>query len=70
MRRSEPARRLASIVPEAWHDLLLAGGRTVLDAPGYYGDGYYAVFFQDPDGMKLEIGHHGPAWSRGDQRPR
>ncbi len=28
---------------------------TVLDPPGeYYGDNYYAVYFVDPDGMKLE----------------
>jgi catechol 2,3-dioxygenase-like lactoylglutathione lyase family enzyme len=28
---------------------------TVLDPPGeYYGDSYYAVYFADPDGMKLE----------------
>jgi glyoxylase I family protein len=32
-------------------------GATILDAPAdypQYGDGYYAVFFADPDGMKLE----------------
>jgi len=30
-------------------------GMTVLDPPGeYYGDSYYAVYFADPDGMKLE----------------
>jgi catechol 2,3-dioxygenase-like lactoylglutathione lyase family enzyme len=30
-------------------------GMTVLDPPGeYYGDKYYAVYFADPDGMKLE----------------
>jgi catechol 2,3-dioxygenase-like lactoylglutathione lyase family enzyme len=28
---------------------------TVIDPPGeYYGDDYYAVYFTDPDGMKLE----------------
>ena len=28
---------------------------TVVDPPGeYYGDSYYAVYFVDPDGMKLE----------------
>ena len=27
----------------------------VIDPPGeYYGDSYYAVYFADPDGMKLE----------------
>lgn len=30
-------------------------GMTVLDPPGeYYGREYYAVYFTDPDGMKLE----------------
>lgn len=30
-------------------------GVTVLDPPGeYYGHNYYAVYFADPDGMKLE----------------
>ena len=30
-------------------------GMTVVDPPGeYYGDSYYAVYFTDPDGMKLE----------------
>jgi catechol 2,3-dioxygenase-like lactoylglutathione lyase family enzyme len=30
-------------------------GFTVLDPPGaYYGSNYYAVYFADPDGMKLE----------------
>ncbi|MGO9331070.1 MAG: VOC family protein [Steroidobacteraceae bacterium] len=30
-------------------------GMTVLDPPGeYYGRNYYAVYFVDPDGMKLE----------------
>jgi glyoxylase I family protein len=33
---------------------------TVLDAPAdypQYGEGYYAVFFADPDGLKLEFVH-------------
>jgi catechol 2,3-dioxygenase-like lactoylglutathione lyase family enzyme len=30
-------------------------GMTVIDPPGeYYGENYYAVYFADPDGMKLE----------------
>jgi glyoxylase I family protein len=35
-------------------------GATVLDAPAEYpryGEGYYAVFFADPDGLKLEFVH-------------
>jgi hypothetical protein len=31
----------------------------VLDPPGYYGQDHYAVFFQDPDGIKLELCHEG-----------
>jgi hypothetical protein len=34
---------------------LADNGMTVLDPPGeYYGRNYYAVYFADPDGMKLE----------------
>lgn len=31
----------------------------MLDAPAEYGyePGYYAVFFSDPDGLKLELVH-------------
>ena len=42
------------------HALLLRIGATVLDAPAeypQYGAGYYAVFFSDPDGLKLEFVH-------------
>lgn len=55
----------------AWHaasradvdrlfDLLNQIGATVLDPPAdypQYGLGYYAVFFADPDGLKLEFVH-------------
>ena len=45
---------------------LVKHGMTVLDPPGEYnGDpNYYAVFFADPDGMKLE----GMVWGRGRRR--
>lgn len=42
------------------HELLLAIGARILDAPAdypAYGAGYYAVFFADPDGLKLEVVH-------------
>lgn len=42
---------------DALHELLKKVGVTVLDAPAdypEYGEGYYAVFFADPDGLKLE----------------
>lgn len=42
---------------DAMHALLLKIGATVLDPPAaypQYGAGYYAVFFADPDGLKLE----------------
>ena len=39
---------------------LVESGATVLDPPAEYPDyapGYYAVFFADPDGLKLELVH-------------
>lgn len=42
---------------DALHALLVEMGAPVLDPPAdypRYGDGYYAVFFADPDGLKLE----------------
>ena len=41
------------------HELLIALGADVLDAPAEYdyNPGYYAVFFRDPDGFKLEVVH-------------
>jgi glyoxylase I family protein len=42
------------------HELLLGLGATILDASAEYanyGPGYYAVFFADPDGLKLEFVH-------------
>ena len=46
------------------HALLIEHGIEVLDPPAYYpqysGD-YYAVFFDDPDDIKLEL-VHAPGW--------
>jgi len=42
------------------HELLLGTGARILDAPAEYPDygaGYYALFFADPDGLKLEFVH-------------
>jgi catechol 2,3-dioxygenase-like lactoylglutathione lyase family enzyme len=45
------------------HEALLAAGGEVLDPPtdysghAAYSEGYYAVFFADPDGLKLEVAH-------------
>ena len=42
---------------DAMHELVVRLGATVLDAPAdypKYGEGYCAVFFADPDGLKLE----------------
>lgn len=44
------------------HEILLERGATILDAPAeypHYGNGYYALFFSDPDGLKLEVVHGG-----------
>jgi len=44
---------------DAFHGFLLREGIRVLDAPAEYDytPGYYAVFFADPDGFKLELVH-------------
>jgi len=41
------------------HRAMVAAGAKILDAPAEYGytSGYYAVFFADPDGLKLEVCH-------------
>ena len=42
------------------HVLMKEQGATILDPPAeypQYGAGYYAVFFADPDGLKLEVVH-------------
>ncbi|SEO53738.1 Glyoxalase/Bleomycin resistance protein/Dioxygenase superfamily protein [Rhodospirillales bacterium URHD0017] len=42
------------------HERLVAIGVTVLDAPAdypQYRDGCYALFFADPDGLKLQFVH-------------
>ena len=42
---------------DTFYDFLLRHSITVLDAPAEYDytPGYYAVFFADPDGIKLEL---------------
>lgn len=43
---------------DALHELLKEIGAKVMDPPAEYpryGDPYYAVFFADPDGLKLEF---------------
>jgi catechol 2,3-dioxygenase-like lactoylglutathione lyase family enzyme len=44
---------------DALHLALVAAGARILDAPREYDytPGYYAVFFTDPDGIKLEVVH-------------
>ena len=49
---------------ESLHAALLRLGARVLDAPAeypHYAAGYYALFFADPDGIKLEYVHT-PRW--------
>lgn len=49
---------------DALYDKLVKFGATILDAPADYpdyGDGYYAVFFADEDGLKLEYVFTPPA---------
>ena len=44
---------------DAFYAFLQRVGATVLDPPAQYDytPGYYAVFFADPDGLKLEVVH-------------
>lgn len=44
---------------DAIHRAMVDQGATILDAPCEYpyAPGYYAVFFTDPDGIKLEVVH-------------
>jgi catechol 2,3-dioxygenase-like lactoylglutathione lyase family enzyme len=44
---------------DAFHAFLREAGIRVLDPPADYdySPGYYAVFFADPDGLKLEVVH-------------
>ena len=45
---------------DAFHRLLVKQGVKILEAPRpflEYSAGYYAVFFEDPDGIKLELAH-------------
>lgn len=44
---------------DSFHEFLLGQDIVVLDAPAEYDytPGYYAVFFADPDGIKLELVH-------------
>lgn len=45
------------------HQAIVASGATVLDAPADYtgqrgySPGYYAAFYADPDGIKVEVAH-------------
>ena len=66
---------------DRFHDFLTAEGVTVLDPPASYpeyGPHYYAVFFADPDGIKLELVHYPVQWGYwsktqldgADERPR
>jgi catechol 2,3-dioxygenase-like lactoylglutathione lyase family enzyme len=47
-------------------------GAAVPDPPGTYNgdDQYYAVFFHDPDGMRLEAMHYGKAKKRKPRKTR
>ncbi len=44
-------------VVERAHDIAVAAGAEILDPPQEfdYEPGYYATFFRDPDGFKLEV---------------
>lgn len=50
---------------DKFHEWLIAEGVPVLDPPAaypQYGPHYYAVFFSDPDGIKLELVYYPVPW--------
>jgi glyoxylase I family protein len=50
---------------DRFHDFLVTEKLTILDAPAeypQYGPEYYAVFFADPDGIKLELTYYPVPW--------
>lgn len=49
---------------DALQGFLEQNGVTIVDAAGEYYDDYYAVFFRDPDGLKLEGMKYGEAHAR------
>jgi len=56
---------------DEFHRFLLRENLPILDAPAeypQYGANYYAVFFADPDGMKLELVHFPWGYWRNVQR--
>jgi glyoxylase I family protein len=56
---------------DEFHRFLVRENLPVLDAPAeypQYGPNYYAVFFADPDGMKLELVHFPWGYWRNAQR--
>ncbi len=64
---------------DEFHRFLLTEGLPVLDTPAeypIYGPNYYAIFFADPDGVKLELVHFPWGYWRNvqrdgsDERPR
>ena len=56
---------------DALGDFLEDNGVDIVDPPGeYYGRDYYAVYFTDPDGMKLEAMIWGPPTRRTTKRAK
>ena len=53
---------------DALHGFLKKAGVRIVDPPGEYYPDYYAVYFLDPDGIKLEGMFYGPA--RPKKKPR
>lgn len=49
---------------DALQEFLEQEGATIIDPAGEYYDDYYAVFFLDPDGMKLEGMRYGEVHER------
>lgn len=53
---------------DALHEHLKQMGATIVDPPDEYYDDYYAVFFLDPDGLKLEGMRYGERQAKADRQ--
>lgn len=53
---------------DALHEHLKQMGAMIVDPPDEYYDDYYAVFFLDPDGLKLEGMKYGERQAKADRR--
>jgi hypothetical protein len=65
-----PTTRSVQQTLDELQSFLEALGAEIVDLAGEYYEDYYAVFFLDPDGLKLEGMKYGELTARGGKAPR